>query len=242
MRFGSGKHGELGLIFVFSAVVSAGCASAPPVTDKTSDPKQLYEQACSHGAQVKGARGSVWLKAKSKEASGQFPAMVNAQTPNILRLEVTNPLGGTEAVITVSGSKYWLQVPGKKDRSMQGYGSWGGIPLHWATELFLGKIPCPPYKLGSDQLKLTMNDAGELIAVVKQSLDGAEERYTYRFGNWNDTAWPESMSWERKGAFGTKVDFVFGEPEDETGSPRKWEAKSPQGEVKVKWRDRDTTR
>src|SRR5262249_13269789 len=80
-----------------ASLTLTGCAtSAKPGADGLA----LLEQACKPGQGVRGVKGSVWLKAQSKEASGQFPAMVDA-SPERLRLEATNLTGGTEALITV---------------------------------------------------------------------------------------------------------------------------------------------
>ncbi len=224
------------LILAILIVTLSGCAH--PRVGENVPPEKLYELACRPGKSVKSVRGSTWLRAKSSEASGQFPAEVVADSPNQLKLEVTNLVGGTEAVITVKGEKYQIKVPNKKERSESGYGSWGGIPLHWATELFLGRVPCPQVS-GAEQLRLSRNEEGELVVEVPPSLKGAKETFVYRFRNWEGKAWPEALHWEREGTLSASVDFKFDDPEADTLSPRKWEARSQQGEVKVRWKDRD---
>ena len=57
----------------------------------------LLKEACAPGAAVTEVTGSVWLKAESAEKSGQFPATVRAEAPSILKMEVTDLLGGTQA-------------------------------------------------------------------------------------------------------------------------------------------------
>jgi hypothetical protein len=176
------------------------------------------------------------MKAESKDAKGTFPANVTAKAPDSLTLEVVNLIGGTQAIITVEGGKYTILVPDKngKNRKKEGQGSWGGIPLHWASDLFLGKIPCPP----ADALasaKLSLSPEHDLIVELP------EERFVYSFRSWGGKAWPERLHWERKDTSVAAVDFKFDDPEDKTHSPRKWEAKSVQGEVKVRWRDREAT-
>lgn len=217
-------------------IALSACSTVPKGVD--SDPKALLAQACAPGRDVVGTQGSVWLKAQSQEAKGQFPAGVSAQTPGTLRLEITNLVGGTEAVITVEGPRYLIQVPGKNPRSEKGFGSWGGIPLRWATELFLGRIPCPS-AADLEKAALSVDKDGVLTVRTQASIEGEGETYVYRFRSWAGGYWPDSLRWERKGAFAAQVDFKFDDPEDKTASPRKWEAKSPQGEVKVRWRDRD---
>src|SRR5262249_16209508 len=147
---------------------------------------------------------------------------VKATAPDSLVLEVTNLLGATQAVITVQGPHYTITVPDKagNTKKREGAGSWGGIPLKWASDLFLGKIPCPS-SAALTSARLSVNSDKQLVAEV-----GSAEKFIYGFREWGGKAWPESLHWERGGH---AVDFKFDDPEDRTHSPRKWEAKSAQG-------------
>lgn len=228
------------LLALIAVGVLSSCATVPE--GKRQDTRFLYEEACSPGKGIEAVQGSVWLKASSQEASGQFPALVLAKTPDQLTLEVTNLLGGTEAIIRVNGTYYNIQAAKKnKGQSREGYGSWGGIPLNWATELFLGKIPCP----GRSELKrseLSVNDDGDLVVEVPGDVPGGGERYTYHFKSWAGGLWPQKLKWEKLGTGAPReVSFEFDQPEDATGSPLKWKAESSRGQVKVRWRDRDVT-
>jgi hypothetical protein len=230
-------------VVVFGSVLSAlvaGCGHGPVKPE--ADPRALLGQACSPGARVKAVKGSVWLKAKSKEASGQFPAVVEAPSPDKLKMEVTNLVGGTEAILTVEGRHYKIEVPHHKDRNEQGETSWGGIPLQWANALFLGRIPCPDSSITKDAV-FHVSGQSELVVETPETLARLPERYVYHFRPLGTGIWPDSLHWERKGIAGSApivVDFKFEEPEDKTQSPQKWEAKGSQGEVKVRWRDRQT--
>jgi hypothetical protein len=161
---------------------------------------------------------------------------VEAEAPDHVILEITNLLGSREATIQVNQGAYTIDVPDKQGggaRRTSGLGSWGGIPLRWASELFLGRIPCPSK---SKELRLEVSEAGELIAVDSTR----QERFVYRFRQWAGRAWPESLHWEqmaRTGPSMASVDFKFDDPDDKTGTPKKWEAKSSRGEVKLRWRD-----
>lgn len=228
------------LVFCVLAVLAfSRCAHSP--ISRERDPAELLQAACSPGAGVREVKGSVWMKAVSREASGQFPATVLATAPDRLQMEVTNLLGGTEALISVQGKDYSVRVPNQKGRDRKGVHSWGGIPLRWATDLFLGRVPCPS---GTDSgtRKLVVSESGELSVEVPASLEGDAQFFTYRFRSWAGQPWAEALSWERKGAFPVRVDFKFEDPEDKTGSPKKWEAKSSTGEVKVRWKDREMLR
>lgn len=219
-------------------VFAASCSHGPTTSGK--DPRALLGPACQPGSGVKSVKGSVWLKAKSKEASGQFPAVVEAPAPDRLKLEVTNLVGGTEAILTVEGRHYKIEVPNHKERDEQGESSWGGIPLQWANALFLGRVPCPDTNLAKDAV-FSQDAQGNLVVETPETLDRLPEKYVYHLRPLEGRLWPDTLHWERKGIAGSApviVDFKFEDPEDKTLSPRKWEAKGSQGEVKVRWKDR----
>jgi hypothetical protein len=222
------------------AVLLASCAHAP--VEFKGEPREALAQVCSPGAQLKSARGSVFLKAKSKEASGQFPAEVDAPGPDRLKIEITNLVGGTEAIISVEGTHYTINVPKQKNRSEKGERSWGGIPLQWSNALFLGRIPCPPTASLSGT-GVTVNKEGDVVAETTRTLEAPAEKFVYHTRQVADLLWPETLHWEKldsAGGVAVAVDFKFDEPEAGSRSPRKWEAKSSQGEVKVRWRERTT--
>ncbi len=218
-----------------------GCSTVPKQIRKVS-PEELYKNACTPGKNVKSIRGVVWFKTNSKEISGQFSAHILASNPDHLKLEVTNFLGGTEAFITVDQDHYTIsRGDGKNGEQREGFGSWGGIPLKWATDLFLGKVPCPKAEQGE---KLSVGTEGELVveidpAKVDQSL--SSQRYIYRFRDFEGKSWPESLKWEKTGTDPVTVDFKFDDPEHQSLSPQKWEARSNQGAIKVRWRDREVS-
>jgi len=215
-----------------------GCASAPRV-GKGIPPEELFNSACQPGKNVQSAQGSVWLKANSDEVSGQFSANVLSTAPNHLKLEVTNFLGGTEALITVDQEHYQITKPDGKEKQDEGYGSWGGIPLRWATDLFLGKVPCPA---PSKDLHLSVDGQGDLVVIVPESAGVEPQRFVFSFRQNAGKPWPDVLHWERRVAPFISVDFKFDDPEDETLSPKKWEAKSSRGSVKARWRDREITK
>ena len=120
------------------------------------------------------------------------------------------------------------------------------MPLKWGTDLFLGRIPCPlPAELEKARVSLVQD--GDLLIETS-----GNEQYEYHFKTIGGGSWPDSLHYEQKFPIEMKVgsrgrptivvDFRFDDPETGTLSPRKWEAKSDQGEVKVRWRDRDVSR
>jgi len=232
------KRSNTGLLLLASSAFLANCARAPLQPELS--PEVLRDAACAPSAKVKSVEGTIWMNAKSADATGRFPAQVSAKENGPLRIEVTNLLGGTEAIITVDGLKYQIDTPEKKNGKKtveSGFGSWGGIPLSWAKTLFLGRIPCPPAG-GASQEKLSMLPDGRLRIDVPASMAGAAQTFVFHFRRWLGQPWPDALEWEQRGALGAKVTFNFDDPEDRTAAPRKWEAKSDRGEVKVRWRDR----
>ncbi len=199
--------------------------------------------ASAPGYKIQGVKGTVWLQAKSSDAYGRFPAIVEVTSPDSLKMEVTNLIGAPEAMISVRGRHYLIQVPkrnGEGMRTKRGVDSWSGIPLRWATDLFLGKIPCPSSATLQDA-KVALTSDGDLVVETQASLSMEPEKFKYRFRKWAGRFWPEALEWERLGPFHQKVDFKFDRPEDKTQSPLKWEAQSSQGEIKVRWRERNVT-
>lgn len=216
-----------------------GCAHVPPpMTEK--DVTKLIDFACQPGAKVRTVQGSVSLKAKSKEISGSLPASIKV-TQDSLNLEVMNLLGGTEAVIVVQDRNYSIQVPnrktGKNDVRQMGKDTWGGIPLRWATELFLGRVPCPNGARQNSANAVAgssiLPDGGLVVADSKTN-----ETYTYHFKTVKGIPWPESLHWEQKGDKPLVVDFKFENPDPESFAPQKWDAKSAAGEIYVRWKER----
>jgi hypothetical protein len=215
-------------VFVWIFLIQ-GCAHVP--AGKGENPQTLLSDACGIGQGIRSMTGSIWMNLNSKEAKGGFPASVSATAPDNVTLEVTNLLGGREALIQVSRGNYSVEVPGKDGRPPRktgGSGSWGGIPLRWASELFLGRVPCPT---PGPALQLRVGDSGDLVA------EANGERFVYHFHRWAGKAWPESLHWENLAQPDSAVDFKFDTPEDKSGVPKKWEAKSARGEVKMHWRD-----
>lgn len=231
-------------IYAGAAVLVSSCAHTGPLRDSRTqrDPVQTLESLCSIGLDVEEASGTLQMRAKSPEASGQFPAIVTVNSKeSLLHLEVTNPIGGTEARVQVKGAQYLIEAGrGKKLQKQEGNGTWGGIPLSWAVDLFLGKVPCPTRKVQT----VDFDQEGRLRATVSADLAGAQETFVYRveFPEDEGRAWPTALEWSRSGVFQTAVSFQFASPEEGTRSPTRWEAVSDRGEVKAKWRSREIRR
>lgn len=224
----------LSLLFLFSGLFLSSCATTRSVTSKYT-PQELYAFACQSGKTIESVQGQVWMKLKSSEISGQFPANVLVNAPDQLELEVTNFLGGTEAAIFITRDSYEIKnLRGKSEKQKVGTQTWGGIPLKWATGLFLGRIPCPTL---SASAHLSIESDGDLNIRIGDSGKPGAQTFVYSFRDVEGKPWPDSLHWEALSSMGI-VDFEFEDPEKETFSPKKWTARSPRGEVKVRWRER----
>jgi hypothetical protein len=199
----------------------------------TYSPAELAQYACDPGKNIQSVNGHLWIKADSKEVSGQFPADIQATSTQQLKMVVTNLLGGTLGVISISGNHYEIiEGSGLKGKKAEGSGSWGGIPLRWASDLFLGKIPCPSIT-ALNQYKLSTTLEDELV------IESEDQKFVFRFKTHQGKPWPEALHWERLKERVTSVDFSFSNPHEKTKSPQRWEAKSSLGAVKVRWRDQE---
>lgn len=185
--------------------------------------QRILTQICELGAENHRVSGSLWMKTLTDGKGGQFPATVVARAPDQVDLEITNAFGGTEARIHVQGNRYEIHVS-EDGSEARGKDHWKGIPLRFAADLFLGRIPCPEPKLRFGA-KVVRNQEGQILNVL-----AGVDRFVYE-GDFSDSQSPEvkKLRWEKAGK---NVDFVF-------SSPNKWEIRSPQGEVKVKWTERD---
>jgi hypothetical protein len=230
------------------SIALTGCATFFPQSN--SDPEssnstvagwavdRLLNQTCETGKGAKEIEGTIWLKTQSKEVHGQFYASVLATAPDQLKLEVTNFLGGTVALISVKKTHFEITKGPSEPVSNSGSDSWGGIPLRWATDLFLGKIPCPTL---SSHLVLKKEEANQLTIEAPEDPLGAQKfSFKYRKGN-DGLPWPESLHWERFSDPKERVEFKFDKPETVTLSPLQWEASSSEGAIKVRWKDRRRT-
>jgi hypothetical protein len=185
------------------------------------------------------------MKAKSPEQSGQFPALVQVDWPERLRLEVTNLLGGTEALLELRGERMTIQTPARKGQSgapREVVGTWGGIPLRWAITLFSGRVPCPSL---TPEWTLSWGSESELVAMRTRGV-GAGERFAFQMKTWGGHPWVEAVDWRAGSgaALGKNTDALIlrvelRDPDLKTGRPKRWEAKSAHGEVSIRWKDRE---
>ncbi|MCC7442343.1 MAG: hypothetical protein IT285_11960 [Bdellovibrionales bacterium] len=231
-----GSRYSLHVIWV-AALLNQGCATAPRVRGAAG---VTLERLCEGGITTSGAvEGAIWLKAKSKEASGQFPADVRAE-PSMLQLEVTNLIGETQARINVKGDAYRIEVPGREAQNQSGQSAWGGIPLRWAQRLFLGGFPCPSLPLGSGaSARLEVDD--QLVVEVREG--GGAEEFAFVLKQWGGAPWAKELTWVRRegNAVVARVQFTFDRPDEISGAPLRWAAVSDQGSVDVRWRRRKLT-
>jgi hypothetical protein len=240
------RHG-LSLLVAFLWVgLSSSCSHVQTASGLAGKikPEELLDQVCFIGKDVQEVKGVVLMKIKSREASGQLSGDVHAKAPSSVELEILQPMGGVWATIQVQGTDYTISVAGKPEQTRKGRYVWAGIPLRFATELFLGRIPCA---LGAAQggraAHVAINLDNELVVDVQG--EHGPEKFIYRFREDPSAArlvfWPESLRWVSAPGSRSEVsvDFKFDEPEKNTRSPLRWEAHSVGGEIKIHWRSRE---
>jgi hypothetical protein len=221
----------LGLSSGCSTVKTGGSASGRGALEEAREASQLISNLCPVQGSVQSVEGRVWMKAKSKEASGQFPAIVQASAQKGLRLEVTQLMGARAALIEIRGQDFKVETPQQGSVSKKAK-SWGGIPLEWASSLFLNGLPCPDVSAGNGSWKWGFDAQGRL----KGSDSQGTEVWLYSITQRQSRTFVEKVTRERGG----KVEFELTreDPDPEDGWARRWEIKSGVGEVKVRWRDR----
>jgi hypothetical protein len=225
-------HGHVFALPIVIAVFIGGCSVSQKKGDAALEASRSdLMEVCSLGGTTHHVTGAVWLNLNSPEARGQFPATVDVKGTE-LKMEATNLLGGTEALIHVSDSGYQVTFadPAKNQKSDQK--SWGGIPLRWASKLFLGQIPCPTLDAPSG-LKISSNEPNVVVAESK------EGTFVYKLKSWAGKKWPLALKWTSTLPSEGEVDFEFMDPDASTSSPRRWKATSPLGDVKARWTKRE---
>jgi hypothetical protein len=174
------------------------------------------------------------MKAKSKEASGQFPASVlvksSPSSPLELRLEIKSLLGARAALIEVRGSDFKIETP-ENGTVTRKASSWGGIPLEWASQLFLDRFPCP----SSNELKSLKWKWLGSEEIEGKPLVG-DVIWRFKLTRWNFKPWVESVFWQK--AAGKTLEVKRYDPDPQEGWAQRWEAISPSGQVKIRWKGR----
>ncbi len=231
---------SLSLVLTLILLFLSSACSTPHRVRSGYSTKELRIAACNPGQGVSSVQGHLWMKASSNDFSGQFPADVSVQSPDQLKLEIVNLLGGTEARVVVNRDHYQIWgEKGQRESKNEGYGSWGGIPLRWAVTLFLGKIPCPEM---DKKLRFSLNEDGGLVVDTQGPLEAWAERFTFEFQEHQGKPWPSFLKWQRLDMPGSEIDFKFEDPDRDTLSPSKWEATSKTGKIKIRWKSREFSR
>jgi len=222
--------------------LGSSCSSLPKNLGTAQD---LFEATCSGpqapGKSVTKVSGSIWAKVESPELKGQFPATVLAQAPNKLALEVTNLIGSPQAWLKMEDGHVNLKLTPATQRA---YGQqsirsiWGGLPLEFAPDLFLGRVPCPRTGTGRD---LRISVVGERLEVIETDLaTKARSKYLYSYRGYDGRPWPKALTFQGvlKSGQAIRVDFEFESPSGAGAIAERWSATSTRGTAKVRWKDR----
>jgi len=222
------------------------CACATtPVRRTEAEQRQAFSEICSIGRGNQEVMGSVWMKVETPDEKGQFPAQLKAANSGQLNMEITNLVGGVEATLKIHDGHYEVKWTGREQVVEKGTGQWRGIPLAWAVDLFLGRIPCPVTKGERRALKVELDQGPEGQLIVRALYASHQTQWTetfeYEMKTWAGKPWPVHLNWKKQGPGPTQVSFDFEDPSDHDAGPQKWSAVSDSGEVKIRWKDRSVS-
>lgn len=128
---------------VQSILILSGCVSIPKSAERP--PLERLKNVCARVQNTQRVTGEVWLKIKSTELNGQFPATFKSDRGQGTEIEITNLIGGVEARLKVHNGKLFVQEKGKRDYVLKADQTWAGLPVVWIHSLLLGDIPCPNF-------------------------------------------------------------------------------------------------
>ena len=247
------------LFVTFSVVLFVqGCAHTPD-SAMEADPVALLNEVCGNGrAGYSTSSGYIGIVVRSKKVSGTFSGAVKVD-PQKMDLEVTNPLGGTEAAIHAEDRVVTVLVPGKEKKIYPDAYSWNGVPIHFAPEMFLGRFPCPAVfgksreAIGfADQgrekiqsrygIKFRQAEPGELAIEAPDPSGKNQEVYRYQFDVQDGKYLAIAMAWEVQNSPKGLVRFELLEKDPETHESKGWKVVSNEGEVKLLWKSRRSER
>jgi len=212
--------------------ISLSACSHVREKSEVEEPSQFVKQLCTTSTGAQEVSGSVWMKAKSKEASGQFPARVLARSGNELRLEITQLLGARAALIEIRGNDFRVETPQDGAVSRKAT-SWGGIPLEWASRVFMDRLPCPaPSEIAALRWRW-VNDRE-----IEGRPQTGDQKWVFRLGSWNQKPWVKAVLWQKSS--GNALELKREDPDTQEGWATRWEVVSSVGEVKVRWKERKT--
>tara|TARA_Y100000590_G_scaffold281930_2_gene317122 strand:- start:1196 stop:1786 length:591 start_codon:yes stop_codon:yes gene_type:complete len=170
--------------------------------------------------------GSLWMKVDSPDAKGQFPAEIRVIRKNDILLEVTNLLGGTEAVVRLKNSVLEITRGTRVKKLRSKDGVWAGIPVKWAALLMRGEVPC-------------VVGLSEVPGRTDQRVfSNQNETYIYEFRKWNGKPWVEKVIWIPHQSPKDQMVIIREQPEDKTGDPKIISIESRRGNVKLRWKKR----
>lgn len=230
-------------------VVFAGCASAPKPGEFSA--RDLMAAACPANflgeKGVKTVKGSIWTKIESKEMSGQFPATVRVEYPNLLGVEVTNLIGSPQAWLKIENEKTELRFTTENEKE---YGKpparsmLGGLPLELASRLFAGGVPCPlESEERSARVKLTPEGGVEVFE--QNTRTRTVTHIHYSFTRYAGKPWVNEVRWEKlaqgakRSAKSNLITIIREDPSGPDGAPIRWSASSALGEIRIRWKDRN---
>lgn len=233
-----GKQAFLGMGFL----ILVGCAgwrtqvlhsshrALPP-----QETQALWQQLCpdrslsgltragSRGLNVQ--KGRLWFQVRTPDFQGQFPAQVRIDPQGSWVLQVTHGLGGPVAQLEggpASPIRFTDLRHPKKPPMTETQGAWSQPPYAWMPALLRHQAPCPTgLSEGPTPLVLTISPAGEKRLEV---LDAEKNTWVYE---WDSQQQLRLLHWKQ-----VAIQFLDWSPSRQL---LRWEAKSPEGWLKVHW-------
>jgi hypothetical protein len=195
--------------------------------------KTWFAQYCSRGPRKQD--GEIVLRASTKEFKGQYPADIRFEQNGGFTLEVTNILGSTMLRITSDGKEMETLVPPKPQYNRQHIAHYLGLDLPILTELLLGDLPCPTaWKAGGVKVE------GNRMQIVTSNwiwnfLKSDEESKGIPISIHLDPVQKSSPN----PSLNQGIDLQIEDWDSELRYAKKVSVKSPEGELKWTWRNRN---
>ncbi|MCM0604595.1 MAG: hypothetical protein KA715_00735 [Xanthomonadaceae bacterium] len=191
--------------------------------------REHLKQACKLGKEFTSVKGSLWAKIKSKKEELQFPATIRVANKQLV-LEITNLVGGREAVIRIDDELFSVLSDSRPGLNQKGKGTWNMIPVSWAFKAFLGQPPCLD-EIATAHINreksvhgaIALNFAGE-IWIYELESTGTRERII-------------KLTRESKDSV-KKLEIEFERFDVSNGTPLSFRAASEEGELKIRWKER----
>ncbi len=220
------------LVVVSLLTLLSACSSSPKISQTNvsdRDTKAWFSQYCSKG--LHAMSGDLMIKSNTREFQGQFPASIRFESSGAFILEVTSIIGGTMMRLTSDGRSMETMVPSKPKYSRKGIAHYLGLDLPILTELLLGDLPCPKEVLSGG-----IKAEGNRMVMVTPNWRWSFEKAEASEGGVpvRITLLPTTVADPK-----LKIELIIEDWDREHRYAKKVTVKSPEGELRWTWRNRE---